>query len=70
MSSINKQLHNWCYNFIFKGTVYIIITQLLFSDINVADMKTLEVFEVHLKIDKMWLTLKCLKFICFQIGCD
>ncbi len=25
MSSINKESQNWCYNFIFKGTVYIII---------------------------------------------
>ncbi len=52
MSSINKQLQNWCYNLIFKGTVYIIITQLLFGDIDVADKKTLEVFEVHLKIER------------------
>ncbi len=55
--------------FIFKWTVYIIITQLLFGDINVADMKTLEVFEVHLKLDKMWLTSTYLKFICIQIRC-
>ncbi len=43
-----------------KGTVYIIITQLLFGDINVADMKTLAVFEVYIKLDKMWLTSICL----------